>query len=44
MLAFLLCPLSSPPYNYIIPFIVYKVKCLFLFLQTKIEPTNIDLF
>nr|DAQ57954.1 MAG TPA: hypothetical protein [Caudoviricetes sp.] len=29
LLAFLLCPLLSPPYIFIIPYIVYKNKYLF---------------
>ena len=35
LLAFLLCPLLSPPYNIIIPYIEYKVKHFLLILTTK---------
>nr|DAN67403.1 MAG TPA: hypothetical protein [Caudoviricetes sp.]DAU86579.1 MAG TPA: hypothetical protein [Caudoviricetes sp.] len=44
MLALLLCPYLSPPfYTFIIPYIGYKIKHLFILLQTKIEPTNLDI-
>nr|DAW25362.1 MAG TPA: hypothetical protein [Caudoviricetes sp.] len=35
LLAFLLCPLVSPPYNIIIPYIEYKIKHFLLLLIIK---------